>query len=273
MAVFMIVQSFCSGSSGNSTIVRAAGTTILIDCGIGPRILQKMLHPHESSLHTIDAVLVTHEHDDHVRGIEAVTRHGLAVHATRGTAEALGIGGSSGSGPITYGDEFAVGGVTITTLQTSHDAAEPCGFSLFDGTSRFTLLTDLGVTDDRCLEIVAESDLIVIEANHDIHMLKSGPYPAHLKRRVLSERGHLSNADCGQFLSHALDGSRKTRSIWLAHLSATNNRPELAERTVSEALIRLPVRHSIIALPRREPGPVWCPGSNPVATEQLSLFT
>ncbi len=268
----MIVQSFCSGSSGNSTIVRAGGTTILIDCGIGPRILQKMLLPHESSLPAIDAVLITHEHDDHVRGIEAVTKHGLAVHATRGTGEALGIRKSSGGDSIEYGDEFAVGEVTIRTLQTSHDAAEPCGFSLFDGTTRFTLLTDLGITDDRCLQVVAESDLIIIEANHDIHMLKSGPYPAHLKRRVLSERGHLSNADCGQFLFRALEGSRKTRSIWLAHLSATNNRPELAERTVNDALIRLPVRHAVTALPRVEPGPIWRPGSTPIATEQLSLF-
>jgi phosphoribosyl 1,2-cyclic phosphodiesterase len=133
-----------------------------------------------------------------------------------------------------------------------------------------TLLTDLGETDDRAIPFIAASDLIVIEANHDLHMLNSGPYPPHLKVRVQSSRGHLSNADCGTFLARAIGGG-ETRTVWLAHLSATNNRPTLAVQTVRQALSGSKVSHAVLALPRRESGPIWTPQFRE-APEQLSLL-
>jgi phosphoribosyl 1,2-cyclic phosphodiesterase len=254
----MIIQSFGSGSSGNAAFVRGGGASILIDCGIGPRMLQRFLQAHGCRLKEIDAVLLTHEHDDHVRGLAALRAAGRPIHATPGTSIAIGLGAQSND-HLVFDRSMTIGGLEVRALQTSHDAAEPCGFTLSDGANRATVLTDLGETDDCCLDLLAASDLIVIEANHDVHMLKSGPYPVYLKQRVLSARGHLSNVACGSFLGRALANSRRSKTIWLAHLSATNNRPDLAVRTVQEALARLPVRHKVIALPRRDVGPTWRP--------------
>ncbi len=266
----MIFQSLGSGSSGNAAILRGGGATILIDCGIGPRLLQRAFREHGADFKRIDAVLLTHEHDDHVRGLATVSASGWHVHATPGTASALGLA-SDRCTHLDFERTINVAGLEISALQTSHDAAEPCGFTISDGATRVTVLTDLGAADDCCLEVVASSDLIVIEANHDVQMLRSGPYPAHLKKRVLSSRGHLSNADCGTFLGRALGSTYRSKTIWLAHLSATNNRPELAVRTVESALARLPVRHRVLALPRRESGPVWRPSEEPFI-EQIPLF-
>jgi phosphoribosyl 1,2-cyclic phosphodiesterase len=266
----MLFQSLSSGSSGNAHFLRGGGASILIDCGIGPRVLQKALRIHGAEIRQIDAVLITHEHDDHVRGLDAVRAAGRRFHATRGTATALGLDLECCS-HVAFEQPIRIAELEITPLRTSHDAAEPCGYTITDGQARATVLTDLGEIDDGLLEITASSDLIVIEANHDVQMLRSGPYPAHLKRRVASSLGHLSNADCGRFLANALQQQRRSKTIWLAHLSATNNRPELAVRTVESALGSLPVRHRVVALPRREAGPVWRPTDEPFM-EQISLF-
>lgn len=266
----MIVQSLSSGSSGNALFVQSGATRLLIDCGIGPRTLQAALLAHSTSVREINAVLLTHEHDDHVRGLAHIVRLGVPIHATEGTARAAGVGGSRVS-VHAYGAETRIGNVSVQLMRTSHDAEQPCGFSICDGDSRVTLLTDLGMTDESYVELVAASDLLVIEANHDVHMLRSGPYPQHLKKRVLSPTGHLSNADCATFLRTALGESRSCSSVWLAHLSATNNRPQLAERTVEQSLAGAKIRPVVQALPRREPGPVWTPSARPVVA-QLGLF-
>jgi phosphoribosyl 1,2-cyclic phosphodiesterase len=265
----MIVQSFGSGSSGNAMLIRAGTTSVLVDCGIGPRLLKRALLHHQISPDNLDAVLITHEHDDHVRGLASLLANRRTVHSTGGTARALGLQHEHWCG-IERGSSIEIGDLIVTAIATSHDAAEPCGYSFASSTTRATLLTDLGETDDASLELIGSSDLIVIEANHDLHMLKSGPYPLHLKRRVQSTSGHLSNDDCGAFLARALVGAVRPRTIWLAHLSATNNRPEVAVRTV-KAAFGSGCRHAIIALPRRDPGPVWSPGAMAV-TEQLALF-
>lgn len=266
----MIVQSFSSGSSGNAAIVRSGGTAILVDCGLGPRALKKALAAHGVDFDALAAVVVTHEHIDHVRGLRALLARATPIHATAGTGTSAEIPRVRGE-RLASGDELRVGAISVTVIPTSHDAAEPCGFSFSDGTNRATLLTDLGETDPGCLDLLGASDLIVIEANHDVQMLKNGPYPVHLKQRVLSRVGHLSNADCGSFLAVALSEARRPRTDWLGHLSATNNRPELAVRTVQRALVGLPQRHSVVALPRLQCGPIWSPGARP-AVEQLSLF-
>lgn len=265
----MFVQSFGSGSSGNALLVQSGGCSLLVDCGLGPRTLAKALAERDTHLDHLDAILLTHEHDDHVRGLPGI-KGGSPIFATEGTARALGL--SLGRCRLlSFHEPVDVGGLTVTALRTSHDAAEPCGFSITDGKTRISILTDLGETDDACIEVIADSKLIVIEANHDVQMLRSGPYPDYLKRRVLSARGHLSNADCGAFLSRCLGSSLSIRTIWLAHLSAVNNRPNVAVRTVERALVGCRLKHQVVALPRREPGPVWHPGVT-ANVGQLSLF-
>jgi phosphoribosyl 1,2-cyclic phosphodiesterase len=214
--------------------------------------------------------MLTHEHDDHVRGLAAARKYRIPLISTSGTARALGVQ-SALLGNISFHEPIERAGLEIRAIATSHDAAQPCGYSFSDGATRVTLLTDLGATSDDCAELVAASQLIVIEANHDLQMLKSGPYPEHLKRRVLSSVGHLSNDDCGRFLIRCLGTGAASRTIWLAHLSATNNKPALAVRTVQEKLLRSRFPHRISALPRREVGPTWQPSPIPLVA-QLGLF-
>jgi phosphoribosyl 1,2-cyclic phosphodiesterase len=266
----MYVQSFCSGSSGNALLVHHDGGAILVDCGLSPRTLTRALAARGLGIADLDAVLITHEHDDHVRGLAALRGHGRSFVATTGTARALGFADEQ-CRRVACGDAIDVAGLSVVTFGTSHDAAESCGYAISDGKNRVTILTDLGAADDRCAEHVSSADLIVIEANHDVPMLRSGPYPEHLKRRVLSAHGHLSNTDCGALLSGCLSAAPRPRTIWLAHLSATNNRPALAVRTVERALTGLRHRHTVVALPRREAGPLWQSGAHD-GIAQLSLF-
>jgi phosphoribosyl 1,2-cyclic phosphodiesterase len=267
----MYVQGFGSGSCGNALLVQSGSTSVLIDCGVSPRAIEKPLASRNLRLSELDAILLTHEHDDHVRGLGTASSLGLPLFATQGTSTALGLK-SRLRRAISFDEPMQIGTLTIQAIQTSHDASEPCGYSITDGASRMTLLTDLGETDDSCGELIEQSHLIVIEANHDVQMLRSGPYPEHLKRRVLSARGHLSNDACGTFLARCFGRSTPTRTIWLAHLSATNNRPALAVRSVESVLAQSKTGHKVAALPRREIGPVWQPSLVTSSFMQLGLF-
>jgi phosphoribosyl 1,2-cyclic phosphodiesterase len=207
-----------------------------------------------------------------VRGLDAIRAARCDVLATSGTLTALGLDSSGAHALIPFA-ETGIGDLTVVALPTSHDAAQPCGYSIADATTRITVLTDLGAVDDHIPQWLAESDLVVIESNHDVHMLRSGPYPPHLKRRVQSRLGHLSNADCAASLAAAFSGSVRGRTVWLAHLSATNNRPDLAVRTVRSALVAGREAHEVVALPRRDSGPVWDASvPRPAIPSQLSLF-
>ena len=134
-----------------------------------------------------------------------------------------------------------------------------------------TVLTDLGSVSGGVMEAVGTADLVVIEANHDEGMLKRGPYPRHLQRRILSEVGHLSNHAAAELLTLALNQSSRVPEIWLAHLSETNNRPSLAVRTVNERLQSIGIRARISALPQREASATWAPNESPKAPRQLTF--
>ena len=165
----------------------------------------------------------------------------------------------------------SIGGVEIGTLPVSHDAFEPAGYRIVFAGHTITVLTDLGTPDDALVVPIAEADLVVLEANHDADLLRRGPYPAHLKRRVLSDRGHLSNADCAELLLAACRRQAKPRTVWLAHLSQTNNRAPLAVRTVEQRLARANLAISLAALPRRALGPTWDADQVPAAATQLLM--
>ncbi|MEG6614661.1 MBL fold metallo-hydrolase [Pseudoclostridium thermosuccinogenes] len=231
--------SLFSGSSGNSLYIEANGTKILIDAGLsGKRIIQALNSIGEQPSE-ISAVLVTHEHSDHIRGVGILSRKfNIPVYANEKTWDAMG----TQIGPInadnmrcfTTGKEFEIGNLCIKPFPIPHDASEPVGFNFFAENKKVTTATDIGHITKEVLESLIGSDLVLLESNHDIEMLKVGPYPWPLKRRILGDRGHLSNEMAGKVAVHM--AQRGTRKFLLGHLSKENNFPELAYQTVYNAL-------------------------------------
>lgn len=266
----LTVQSLGSGSSGNAYLVKTAAAVVLVDCGFGIRRIATALAAHDVDIGRVDAVVVSHEHSDHVRALDSVRRRRLPLVMTGGTAAALRLGAADHL-PLSTDRAAPVGDAVVAAVATSHDAAEPCGVSISTPGGVVSILTDLGCPNDAVVRACAAADLLVIEANHDADMLRLGPYPAPLKRRVGSDLGHLSNRQTGELLADALtDAGRGPDAIWLAHLSATNNRPAVALETVRRiAASRLRGR-KLEALPRLSAGPVWSPSTS--RATQLDLF-
>lgn len=266
----LTVQSLGSGSSGNAYIVKTATTVVLVDCGVGIRQIAAALTVHGIDVSQVGAVVVSHEHSDHVRALDSVRRRHLPVLTTSGSARALKLGPGDYV-RLTPSEGAAVGDVVIAAIAVSHDAAEPCGVTIKTPNGTVSILTDMGCPNEAVIRAAGLADLLVIEANHDVDMLRLGPYPPHLKRRVSSDVGHLSNRQTGEILTDALlDPSRGPETIWLAHLSATNNRPATALETVHRiAGARLKGR-GIEVLPRLTAGPVWSPSAT--RATQLHLF-
>ena len=269
-------QSLGSGSSGNALLLHGGGRAILIDHGISPRSLKAILAAHGLAPGDLDAILITHEHSDHIHGLRPGLRStDCPVVSTEGTLPHLPALGDRAM-LIRSGQALVIGPWEITALPVSHDASQPCGYSVASHGTRWTVLTDLGERCGEASEYLAASDLLVIEANHDDAMLWGGPYPAHLKRRIASDRGHLSNAQAGTWLADALRRSSRPYLVWLAHLSQTNNRPDLAVDAVARSGIGSGLDLRPVALPRRVPGPIWrrddpLPTSAPRVAVQLSL--
>jgi phosphoribosyl 1,2-cyclic phosphodiesterase len=243
-----------SGSGGNAVAVTDGATTLLIDCGFSAREVAKRMTLAGLNPDSVSAILVTHEHSDHVRGIDVFSRrHGCALHATRGTRMAAGLDNIHVDvRTLTRGDEFGVGTLRVLPFATSHDAAEPVGFRIETAAGEsFGLATDTGVITDEALEALADLDLLGIESNHDITMLENGPYPSFLKRRIRSAQGHLSNLDAANALE-SLVTSRLKRILAL-HRSETNNTASLARRALVARLQRLDARVPVEVAPQHKP--------------------
>ncbi len=225
--------SLASGSAGNALLVECGSSRILIDCGLGPRLAEARLAGLGLSPADIDAILVTHEHDDHVRGVAAFSRrHGTRVFVTWGTARAAGL--HDLALPVTVIDShagFAVGSLQVQPVPVPHDAREPVQYVLSDGAARLGVLTDIGAPTAHVQSAFSGLSALVLECNHDAAMLAHGPYPSWLKQRVGGALGHLSNAQAADFLG-AIDRSRLQHLV-AAHLSASNNRPELAQAALA----------------------------------------
>lgn len=250
------VQSLASGSSGNAYLLQSGATAILVDCGLGLRELQRCLASWELTLTDLGGVILTHEHGDHVRLLGTLLGKGLSVYATRGTADALGLANDQYT-RISWSQSFALGTLDVTPIQTSHDAAEPCGLMLQTSGIGIAVITDLGETTAGTAEAAAEADLLVLESNHCHHMLQSGPYPAHLKRRVASSLGHLSNDQCAELVCSVSTRDTGPSHVWLAHLSATNNSARLASEATVRQLRSCGAQPVVSVLPRGRPGPLW----------------
>jgi len=225
-----------SGSTGNSLFVTGGGTRILIDAGLSCLQIKKRLAMIGESLADIDAIIITHEHSDHMRGIGVVCRHfDTPVYVTPITRH-------QASQYLLYpqalhsfdGALFQIGDLHIEAFSVPHDAADPVGFCISDGNVRLAVATDVGRPDPVVIERLSGAHFVVLEANHDPHMLENGPYPRYLKRRIAGPDGHLANADAARTIIQA--HSAQLKGVMLAHLSRFNNTPELALRTVSEML-------------------------------------
>ena len=224
-----------SGSSGNSIYIGSGGTGILIDVGRSAKQLEKAIKQCEIDLFSIKAIFVTHEHSDHIRGLRVfASRYGIDVYSSKGTLEALeskgGILCDKFCAKIIPKEGIYINDIFIKSFSTSHDSKESVGYIINTGDERkITIATDIGYISDEVRDAINGCDLLFIESNHDVNMLKSGPYPYYLKRRILSDKGHLSNEACSKELpKFAKNGT--TRFI-LAHLSGENNIPELAYQT------------------------------------------
>jgi phosphoribosyl 1,2-cyclic phosphodiesterase len=250
--------------------VRTAEVVLLVDCGVGVRQLQRALAAVGLTMADIDAVLISHEHSDHIQELPRFIQQHTAVLSTRGSARAANVPArlweeTRGQHPVRVAD------VEIVAIPVCHDAAEPCGFLIRSAAGSVTVVTDLGCSSPAAIDAIAESRLVVLEANHDVEMLRRGPYPARLQRRILSDSGHLSNAGCAELLVRAIRSSSEPPTVWLAHLSETNNRPLLAKQTVQRRLARAGLLLDLHALPRREINETWTPDTAKPGIAQLSL--
>ncbi|HWZ57829.1 MAG TPA: MBL fold metallo-hydrolase [Gemmatimonadaceae bacterium] len=216
-----------SGSRGNALLVEAGGTRVLIDAGFSPRALARRLRAAHVPPESISALVVTHEHDDHAGGVAGnIERHGWRVYATRGTMSACPA--LYEAEPITPGVSVAIDGFDILAVRVSHDAIEPIAVVITDRATgeRTGIAYDLGVATESLRTAFQRLDTLVVEANHDPELLRIGPYPPVVRRRIASSYGHLSNAAAGAFVANVKH--RGLRQVILAHLSENCNTPALA---------------------------------------------
>lgn len=232
--------SLYSGSSGNSIFIKTDSVKLLMDVGLSAKKIIEALLSIGEDPSTIDAVLVSHEHVDHTRGIGILSRKfNIPIYANKGTWDAMEqlIGPVKADNKVYFntGIDFDVKGLNINSFSIPHDASEPVGFSFYNENKKVTVATDIGHITNSLLKCFEMSDLILLESNHDIEMLKVGPYPWHLKKRIMGDNGHLSNEMAGKVIAYMAE--KGTKKFLLGHLSRENNFPELAYQTVYNALM------------------------------------
>lgn len=233
----MRLCSIASGSSGNCIYVGDEHTHLLVDTGISKKRVEQGLLELDVKGEELEGILITHEHIDHIQGLGVFSRrYGIPIFATRGTIEGIKKCNSLGKLPegilheINVDEKFQLGSLSICPFAISHDALEPSGYRIEDREEAVAVATDLGTYDSYIVENLKNLDGIVLEANHDIHMLEVGPYPYPLKQRVMGAMGHLSNELSGRLLCDILHDGLK--AVVLGHLSKENNYAELAYETV-----------------------------------------
>jgi len=231
--------TIASGSSGNCLYAGSHHSHILIDAGISGKRICYGLDSFGVSPEQISGILVTHEHVDHISGLGVIMRKfKCRVYATEGTIREILKTKSLGKLPeeclvaVRPGESFNIGDIAVKPFRISHDAREPVSYVLNHGSQQIGMVTDLGYYDEHIVNHLKNSDILYIEANHDIRMLQAGPYPYYLKQRILGNRGHLCNEMAGKLI-HELMNDRLKKVI-LGHLSKENNFPELALETVRQ---------------------------------------
>lgn len=256
-----------SGSSGNSYYLWNDEGGILIDVGLSLKIIKRHFQTFNLSLSDVKAVLVTHDHADHIKAVGRIAQEcGVPVYATERVHE--GVARNYCATPrlsaeskryIVKDKPIDICGITITAFDVPHDSNDCCGFRLeYDGV-RFCLITDVGHVTERIKEEVSNANYLVLESNHDLEMLMAGPYPAYLKGRIAGPNGHLSNREAAELLAGS--STPELRCVWLCHLSEENNHPELARKTVETVLrgygIVCGSDFQLDVLKRRMPGDIY----------------
>ena len=231
---------FCnlySGSSGNSTYIETSTTKLLIDAGVSCQKISRALESLNSSLSSINGILISHEHSDHIKGIEVIAKKfNTPIYATQKTWNAM----NKLNIPIDLkrlfnaNEKFILGDIEILPFSIPHDAADPCGFSLFYNSKKITIATDIGHIDEILIKKMYASNILLIESNYDRDTLICGPYPYMLKKRIQSDVGHLSNEATGKAVKELYENG--VTNIILGHLSKENNFPELAYQTILNEL-------------------------------------
>ncbi|MEX0606472.1 MAG: MBL fold metallo-hydrolase [Halofilum sp. (in: g-proteobacteria)] len=253
MAGELRAASLGSGSSGNSTVVEGADTRLLIDCGFGPRVTERRLRALGVEPDTLDAVVVSHEHEDHLRGlVRFADRYDLPVHATHGTLRQLAAPPRRAE-PFYAHHPLHLGGLTLEPFPVVHDATEPCQFVVSDGRRRLGLLTDTGTVTPHILEMLGACDGLLLECNYDMALLRAGPYPYWLQKRISGAWGHLANEQ-GAALLQAIDAAR-LQWVLAGHLSERNNSAEAVHDALASALAGYDATVEVLG-PRGEQR--WC---------------
>ena len=257
--------SLASGSSGNCYLIKSNKAALLADAGISGRQISLRLAALGLSTADIKAVFVTHEHSDHTKGLSVLAKsEGVKFFLSKGTsAEVADLLGKKNVTAFSVGESFEIEDISVRTFHLSHDAADPVGYSFESGGKKISIVTDTGVVTDEIYNAVKDSDILVLESNHDESMLRIGPYPWFLKQRILSDKGHLSNDAAAEVLMRIAreeKGTIRQRQILLAHLSKENNFPEMALATVNNVLEAeglVPGKEFLLStLSRAEAGPL-----------------
>jgi len=238
------VTILASGSAGNSTLLETERTRLLVDAGLGKKETLRRLASLGRQLDRLDAILISHEHTDHINGLPQL------AHTFRSTVyiselthgEVMRIVPESAAkkiGRVEYiraGQRFTIGDIEVSAFAIPHDAVDPFGFTFRANGLKVAVVTDLGYLPELVKHHLRDADCLVLESNHDLEMLKVGPYPWYVKQRVMSRTGHLSNHSVGEFLSAAEGFDARARHLVLAHLSENNNHPDLARLSAEQAL-------------------------------------
>lgn len=233
------VHVLASGSDGNCTVIRNEGRAVMIDAGLSYKKLKGFMDLNGIDEKEIEAVLVTHEHSDHISGVGPMVRKleiardcEVPIMCNERTFAACGNIGKVYYSPISMMNTFSVAGMDVIALPTSHDAAEPCSYFFTIGDRKVLIATDTGKLTYPVEHALSMADIALVETNYDKHMLDYGPYPPSLKRRIDSDMGHMCNVASAQAIKRTMQNNR--RQIFLAHLSRHNNTPDVAKDTVSE---------------------------------------
>ena len=231
------VCMLASGSKGNAIYISDGLTTLLVDAGLSGIEIERRLKAHDLDPKEIDAMIVSHEHSDHIRGVGILSRrYGLPVYLSEKTGREAGqiIGKIKEMRSFNCGEAFNVNTLDIHPFSIAHDAEDPAGFTISCNGRKIGIATDLGIATAMVKQNLMGCDLLILEANHDPEMLMNGPYPWPLKQRIKGRTGHLSNRDSGELLSELKHD--KLQHVILAHLSETNNTPDKALEEVGPAL-------------------------------------
>ncbi len=234
--------SIGSGSSGNCYYLQTANDALLIDAGVGIRAMKKHLHDHDIRLHNVKRILVTHDHADHIKSVGVVSNeYNIPVYATNAVHNGISRNycvtkkiPSDSVKVLVPGRSIRLGDFNVTPFSVPHDASDNVGYKIEVDDVTFCLMTDVGHVTEEMQQYIGEANYLVIEANYDTEMLRTGPYPQHLKVRIDGPMGHLSNTACGEAIANY--ATSQLKHVWLCHLSEENNHPVLAQKTIEQTL-------------------------------------